>query len=244
VRRLSLFNSVTLDGYFTDVCGDMSWAYGGGDDAEFNTFVADNAKSESVLRVRGRDRKLRGRMIAVPTKWRSKGRRWLAPAILVCVLLLAGLVLQVVRSNIINATVSQHINASAKRVQALYRDPDNWARLFPATIRSARVVRVEGDTTVVEVDHAEGKVVNILRDVSSARIELVEFKRRYDATFVNEFIPEGEGMRYRLTASVRLKWPYRLAGPFVKPLVLGRMRRYVVQPLKAAAEGERDRFAQ
>jgi hypothetical protein len=32
---------------------------------------------------------------------------------------------------------------------------------------------------------------------------------------VNEFIPEGEGMRYTLTASVRLKWPYRLAAPFV-----------------------------
>jgi hypothetical protein len=72
---------------------------------------------------------------------------------------------------------------------------------------------------VVEVDHVEGKVVNILRDISPTRIDLVEFKRRYDATFVNEFIPEGEGMRYTLTGSVRLKWPYRLAGPFVKPLV-------------------------
>ena len=91
---------------------------------------------------------------------------------------------------------------------------------------------------MVEVDHVEGKVVNILRDISSTRIDLVEFKRRYDATFVNEFIPEGEGMRYRLTASVRLKWPYWLAAPFVKPLVLARMRRYVVEPLKAAAERE------
>jgi len=98
---------------------------------------------------------------------------------------------------------------------------------------------MEGDTTVVEVDHIEGKAVNILRDVSPTRIELVEFKRRYDATFVNEFIPEGEGMRYTLTASVQLKWPYRLAAPFVKPLVLARMRRYVVDPLKLAAESER-----
>ena len=94
---------------------------------------------------------------------------------------------------------------------------------------------------MVEVDHVEGKVVNILRDISSTRIDLVEFKRRYDATFVNEFTPEEEGMRYTLTASVRLKWPYRLAAPFVKPLVLARMRRYVVEPLKAAAESERQR---
>ena len=43
-------------------------------------------------------------------------------------------------------------------------------------------------------------------------------------------------MRFRFTASVRLKWPYRLAAPFVKPLVLARMRRYVVEPLKMAAE--------
>jgi len=177
-------------------------------------------------------------MIAAPTKWRSKGRMWLAPAILLGALLL-GPVRQVVRSTMIDAVVSEHMNAPADRVQALYRDPDNWARLFPATIRGARVVRKEGDTTVVEVDHVEGKVVNILRDISSTRIDLVEFKRRYDATFVNEFIPEGEGMRYTLTASVRLKWPYRLAAPFVKPLVLARMRRYVVEPLKVAAESDR-----
>jgi len=61
-------------------------------------------------------------------------------------------------------------------------------------------------------------------------------QRRYDATFVNEFTPEG--MRYTLTASVRLKWPYPLAAPFVKPLVLARMRRYVEDLLKVAAESE------
>ena len=139
----------------------------------------------------------------------------------------------------IEAVVSEHVNAPADRVRALYRDPDNWARLFRETIRGARVVRKDWDTTVVQVDHVEGKVVNILRDISSTRTDLVEFKRRYDATFVNEFIPEREGMRYTLTASVRLKWPYRVAAPFVKPLVLARMRRYVVEPLKAAAERER-----
>ena len=48
----------------------------------------------------------------------------------------------------IDAVVSEHVNAPADRVRALYRDPDNWARLFPATIRGARVVRRDGDTTV------------------------------------------------------------------------------------------------
>ena len=139
----------------------------------------------------------------------------------------------------IHAAVSEHVNASPDRVRALYREPDNWARLFAATIRAVRVVQRDGDTTVVEVDHFEGSVVNILRDVSATRIDLTEFKRRYEATFSNEFIGEGDGMRYRLTASVRLKWPCRLAAPFLKPLVLARMRRYVVEPLKAAAEIER-----
>src|SRR5262245_18275073 len=130
-------------------------------------------------------------MIAAPTTGRSKGWMCVAWAILLCILLL---VLQGVRSNMIDAVVSEHVNAPADRVRALYRDPDNWARLSPATIRGARVVRRDGDTTLVEVDHVEGKVVNFLRDISSTRIDLVEFKRRYDATFVNDFIPEGEGM--------------------------------------------------
>ena len=34
----------------------------------------------------------------------------------------------------------------------------------------------------------------------------------------------------------RLKWPYKLVTPFVKPIVLARMRRFVVEPLKAASE--------
>ena len=119
---------------------------------------------------------------------------------------------------------------------SLYLDYGSWPRLFPATIRGARVVRREGGTTVVEVDHVEGRVMNILHDISPMRIDLDEFKRHYEATFTNEFIPEEDGMRYRLTASVRLKWPYWLAAPFVTPLAIARMRRYVVQPLKAAAE--------
>ncbi|BDG05150.1 SRPBCC family protein [Anaeromyxobacter oryzae] len=138
----------------------------------------------------------------------------------------------------IYAVVTEHVNAPADRVRALYEDPGGWARVFPATIHGARVVRREGDATVVEVDHVEGKVLNVLRDVSPTRIELAESKRRFDATFTNEFVPEAGGMRYTLTAAVRLKWPWRLIAPFVRPLVLGRMRRYVVAPLKAAAERE------
>lgn len=136
----------------------------------------------------------------------------------------------------IHATISEHVNAPADDVRALYENPDNWAFVFAGTIRSARVVRREADAVVVDVDHVEGHVTNVLRRVSPTEIELREFKRRYDATFVNGFAPEGSGTRYTLSASLRIKWPYALAQPILKALVLARMRRHVVEPLKRAAE--------
>lgn len=48
MRKLVVFNNVTLDGYFTGKNGDLSWAKGH-TDAEFNAFVADNAKSGGLL---------------------------------------------------------------------------------------------------------------------------------------------------------------------------------------------------
>jgi dihydrofolate reductase len=46
-RRLVVFNNVTLDGYFADLHGDMSWAHK--DDAEWTAFGAENAGSGGVL---------------------------------------------------------------------------------------------------------------------------------------------------------------------------------------------------
>jgi dihydrofolate reductase len=47
MRKLAVFNSVTLDGYFVDTKGDMTWAHK--DDPEWNGFVAGNASGEAVL---------------------------------------------------------------------------------------------------------------------------------------------------------------------------------------------------
>ncbi len=47
MRKLVVFNQVTLDGYIADVNGDMSWAHK--QDAEWNAFVAGNAKGEGEL---------------------------------------------------------------------------------------------------------------------------------------------------------------------------------------------------
>ena len=47
MRKLVAFTNVTLDGYFADVNGDMSWAHK--EDAEWKAFVADNASSGGEL---------------------------------------------------------------------------------------------------------------------------------------------------------------------------------------------------
>jgi dihydrofolate reductase len=47
--RLNMFNSVSLDGYFTDANNDMSWAHAGSDDPEVREFTAGNAKGTGAL---------------------------------------------------------------------------------------------------------------------------------------------------------------------------------------------------
>ncbi len=40
MRKLIVFNQITLDGYFAGVNGDLSWAHKDRQDAEWNAFVA------------------------------------------------------------------------------------------------------------------------------------------------------------------------------------------------------------
>ena len=54
MARLMVFNSVTLDGYFTDARGDIAWAHAGGDDPEWQAFVAGNASRGQGRLVFGR----------------------------------------------------------------------------------------------------------------------------------------------------------------------------------------------
>ena len=49
VRRLIVFNNVSLDGYFVDANGSMRWAHRAQPDAEWNAFVAGNASGGGVL---------------------------------------------------------------------------------------------------------------------------------------------------------------------------------------------------
>lgn len=47
MRKLIVFNNVSLDGYFVDLNGDMSWAHN--NDAEWNAFTAENAGGSGEL---------------------------------------------------------------------------------------------------------------------------------------------------------------------------------------------------
>ncbi len=49
MRKLAVFESVSLDGYFTDVNGDMSWAYNRVKDQEWDSFVSNNASGGGTL---------------------------------------------------------------------------------------------------------------------------------------------------------------------------------------------------
>ena len=49
MRKLIVFNQVSLDGYFTDANGDMSFARKDAGDVEWNAFVSGNASNGGVL---------------------------------------------------------------------------------------------------------------------------------------------------------------------------------------------------
>jgi dihydrofolate reductase len=49
MQKLTVFNHVSLDGYFVDAGGSMSWAHAGMQDPEWNAFVAQNATGDGTL---------------------------------------------------------------------------------------------------------------------------------------------------------------------------------------------------
>jgi len=49
MRKLIVFNNVTVDGYFADRHGSMSWAHSDRQDAEWDAFVMGNAGGAGIL---------------------------------------------------------------------------------------------------------------------------------------------------------------------------------------------------
>ena len=49
MRRIRVFNSVSIDGYFTDADNDYSWTHEGADDPEMREFTKHNAQGRNAL---------------------------------------------------------------------------------------------------------------------------------------------------------------------------------------------------
>lgn len=49
MRKVVVFNQVSLDGYFAGANGDISWAHEAPQDAEWKAFVSENASNGGVL---------------------------------------------------------------------------------------------------------------------------------------------------------------------------------------------------
>jgi dihydrofolate reductase len=49
MSKLRVFESISIDGYFTDASDDMHWAHAGREDAEFADWVGANASSGAAL---------------------------------------------------------------------------------------------------------------------------------------------------------------------------------------------------
>jgi Polyketide cyclase / dehydrase and lipid transport len=128
--------------------------------------------------------------------------------------------------------------AAPKEVVArVYLDYGRWPEIFP-TIAAARLLHREHGTQVIEVDHrVEGKVVNALTARSADEVELKEWKRAYDATFLNRFEAVPGGTRFTVRGDIRLKGPRRLLSPLVRGHARRLIERLQLQPVKAAAEG-------
>ena len=127
------------------------------------------------------------------------------------------------------------IRAPQPTVAAIYRNYRDWLRAFP-TIKAVRLMREEPGKHILEIDHQEGRVVNILTDVSPAQIELQEWKKRYDATFVNRFEAIPEGTRFTLAADISLKGVYKLRAPFLHGYIRKLMTDLVLDPIRKVAE--------
>lgn len=137
----------------------------------------------------------------------------------------------------IHAEVSTVIRAPQPKVVAIYRDYENWPRLFPLTIKGVHLLCVTTDKTVLLIEHTEGRVINLLTYRSPEEIVLEEFKRKYDAQFINRFTTCPEGTRFTLTANIALKGVYQWLTPLLPRYLRWQMTTYVLKPVKSYAEG-------
>ena len=168
------------------------------------------------------------------------GRNTLAPPAMPCNGL--GAATAPATRGVVRARVTTFIRAPRDRVAELFLDYAQWPRLFPATIAGVTLVRQDASSLSVLVEHRrEGRVLNELYLCEHGVVELREYKRRFDATFVNRFDDAPTGTLYTIDAEVRVKRPYAPLAPLLGWIVRRALRRYTMEPLRLAAERDRER---
>lgn len=137
-------------------------------------------------------------------------------------------------------SVATTILAPRDQLVALFLDYAEWPRIFSETIAGAELVRRDAHSIVLMVHHRrEGRVLNVLTNCGDGIVALREFKQRYNATFVNRFARAHDGTRYSIDAEVRIKRPFSVVAPLLRGVVERALRRYTIEPLRAAAGSER-----
>lgn len=141
--------------------------------------------------------------------------------------------------------ISNVVQAKFENVAGIYGDYLGWPRLFP-TISAVRLIDDHGAVKTLEIQHSEGIVINTLevRPVSATcqEIHLAEWKRRYDATFVNRFealATEPGASSFSIIGDIRLKGWRVVAAPLARPYARRLMWHLQLAPVKAAAERSR-----
>jgi Polyketide cyclase / dehydrase and lipid transport len=136
---------------------------------------------------------------------------------------------------VLQVEASTTVQAPRETVLDVYADYQGWPRLFP-TISGVRLLRREGPTLVLKVDHVEGEVVNELTVRPPDALDLWEEKRRYDARFRNRFATVQGGTRFTARGDIYLKGWVRLLQPILRGYVRRQMQRLQLRPVKAEAE--------
>ena len=137
----------------------------------------------------------------------------------------------------VHTRVAITVRAPRDRLVALLLDHAQWPRIFSETIADTALVRRDAHSLVVMVHHRrDGRVLNVLTDCGNGVVALREFKQRFNATFVNRFARASVGTRYTIDAEVHVKQPFSVIAPLLRGVVERALRRYTMDPLRAAAE--------
>ena|SRR5215510_10418284 len=136
---------------------------------------------------------------------------------------------------VLHVEASTTIKAPRTNVVEIYEDYRNWPNLFP-TIKAVRLVREDPRSKVLEIDHIEGRVINILTIISPEEVVLEEFKKKYDGKFVNRFEAVPDGTRFTVAADISLKGFYKPLAPFLHDYIRKQITVFVLNPVKKLAE--------